>query len=159
LKASVKNNTASKQDKEEYEKLVDLPAWEFAKAIEDRAYNRALESFKEIQNSKQNELDQASQLMDEWFDFLRDSWIKITSAIEKEISQIVLDYNLNLETPKDFEKAYNLYDKLTKTNGAWNSNKAKTLWTVQKNWNGAWKIATNWSWSDVVDRIKRKNWI
>jgi hypothetical protein len=26
LKASVKNNTASKQDKEEYEKLVDLPA-------------------------------------------------------------------------------------------------------------------------------------
>ena len=152
-------SNASKQDVEDYQNLINLPADKFAQALEERAYNKALKAFQEIERTKQSELDKASQLLDEWFDFLRDSWIKINSQTEKEISQLALDYNINLEKPEDVEKVYNLYSTLNKTQGAGNSSKAETLWNNNKKNVTNTKVSTMWSWSDVTERIMAKHWL
>jgi hypothetical protein len=154
LESKFSNNTANIQDEVDYEKLTNLSPAEFAKAIEEQAYKRALKSFEDIQNKNQSEIQMANQLLDEWFDYLRDSWHKITSSVEKELAEIALDYNINLEEPKDFEKIYKLYNTINKTKWTWNSSQAETIGTQQKKNVGSAKIATNGSWSDVVERIK-----
>lgn len=64
-----------------------------------------------------------------------------------------MDYKINIESPEDFEKVYDLYEKIVKTSGSGKAEKAETLGTSPKKSvgnNGA--LDTRGSFSDIAQK-------
>ena len=157
LERLVKNGNATANQERIYEELAELPVDQALRAIEDRAISKALERIKSDSQATQSEIEAANRLLDEGFDYLRDNGHKVTASVEKELSEIAIEYGINIDSPEDMAKVWKLYDTVRKTQGNGNSSRAATLGAGTRKADTSKGIATNGSWSDVVERVKAKH--
>lgn len=77
--------------------------------------------------ASQSQVDAANRLLDEGFDHLRDIGHNVTESVESELSNVAIEYGINIDSPEDMEKVWKLYDKIRKTGGAGKSARAETV--------------------------------
>lgn len=64
-----------------------------------------------------------------------------------------MEYKINIESPEDFEKVYDLYETIAKSKGAGKAEKAETLGTVTKKATPTTSaIDTRGSFSDIAQK-------
>lgn len=151
LEAKVANWTATKSQEEEYEEISKLSPAEALKKMTAIAEEKAYQRIKNEQSKSHLESEKAQKLMDDGFDHLRDSGKTISASTEKELAKLAVDYKINIESPEDFEKIYDLYEAIQKTKGAGKSKDAETLgWLKDKTVSGKPVLDSRWSFSEMA---------
>lgn len=148
---------AVKEVKEERKIDPNMPFDEAMKQIKADAVKEALEAMKAEQNSVNSQTSYFEELINDGFDYLRDSGFKVSAKDEDAIAEIALDYKIKIEQPEDLEKAYKIFDMARKTEGAGKAKEDSTTKTTRETKGDKPNINySQTSWSDLGNKIGAK---
>ena len=140
----------------------NMPFDEAIAKMKEDAINEAIARIEQKKTDESSQYSQYERLVDDWFDYLRDTWIKINSKDEDAIADIVLKYNLPITKPEDMKAAFEIYDMARKTAWSWKAREdgGQILWNQRSNWGNKDPINySQTSWSNLASKVSERLWL